>query len=200
MTESGSTSTAAAGGEAFIRLCLERLPSGLILNVGAGVVRQGSPGQMIVDLDLDSNALRGSPQAVAGDARQLPFCSNVFNGALLKDVLEHVQDPIGCLREVRRVATDDAVIIVTVPRDIPRAVWADPTHIRGFSGAAITKALELGGWKILERPRRIGSIPGAGHLPLLFKHSFSILRIPLLGHRLGTNWFVMAIPEPTNGS
>lgn len=78
------------------------------------------------------------------------------------DVLEHLPDPISVLVEIGRVALDDSVLLATVPRAIARAVWDDPTHIRGFTQHALRTALELSGWRPDQPIRRIGSIPGAG--------------------------------------
>lgn len=191
-------STARRGGQAFVELCLRRLPPGRILNVGSGFTTLTSSSQHVVNIDLDTTVVQGNVgRSVAGDAARLPFGSGTFDGAVLKDVLEHVVDPVAVLAEARRVSRPGAYIIVTVPRAIPRAVWADPTHLRGFTRRSICWTLEMGGWRPEGRVDRVGSIPGAGHIPFLLEHNHQILRLPGLGHILGLNWMVVARPIST---
>jgi len=47
----------------------------------------------------------------------LPFSEGAFQRITLLDVLEHVHDQKGLLREVARVLADDGQLIVTVPRE-----------------------------------------------------------------------------------
>ena len=188
---SGPRSTARPGGSSFADLCLAALPHGCVLNLGAGYpatpVRPG-----VIPLDLDPRVLDGSYNGVAADVTCLPFASGVFDGALLKDVLEHVPDPVRALGEVHRVCRPGAVIIVTVPRAVPRAVWADPSHLRGFTAGSLRWTAELSGWEPVGRLDRMGSIPGAGRFPMVLRHAHQILRLPVLGHLLGTNWLMTA--------
>lgn len=128
---------------------------------------------------------------VVGDAESLPFAASTFDGVLLKDVLEHLTDCIGALAETRRVTKPSGRLVVQVPRAVPRAVWDDPTHIRGFTAHALLEAIHLAGWHAIGVPRRIGGFPGAGrfHLEPWLP---TIMRIPLIGHRLGMNWLLAA--------
>lgn len=159
-----------------------------------------SPSQHMFNIDLDASVLQGNEgRSVAGDAAALPFRSDIFDGAILKDVLEHVSDPVVVLCELARVARSGARIIVTVPRAIPRAVWADPTHLRGFTKRSICWTLEMGGWVVDGRIDRVGSIPGAGHVPFLLEHSHQLLRLPGLGHLLGLNWLAAARLQKPHG-
>ena len=161
--------------------------------MGSGVATAAAPNQVVINVDIDEAVIRrGGGLGAAADAARLPFRPGSFHGALLKDVLEHVPDPVEVLDELSRAATRDARIIVTVPRAVPRAVWADPTHLRGFTKRSICRTLEMAGWLPQGRIDRVGSLPGAGRFPLLLEHSHQVLRLPGLGHRLGLNWLVMA--------
>ena len=194
-------STARRGRQTFVELCARRLPPGRILNVGSGFTAVTSPSQRMFNIDLDPSVLQENlGGSAASDAAKLPFPSDTFDGAILKDVLEHVADPVAVLSEMGRVARPDARIVVTVPRAIPRAVWADPTHLRGFTKRSICWTLEMGGWLVDGRIERVGSIPGAGHVPFLLEHSHQILRLPGLGHLLGLNWMAIARPANSHGS
>lgn len=161
--------------------------TGRILNLGAGT-GLSKPGVINVD-----HVAPASPSGtfVIADAGSLPFREGAFGGALLKDVLEHTQEPIAVMAEVHRVVGRRGRASVTVPRALPRAVWDDPTHIRGFTAAALTKLLDLTGWEV-SKPRRLGGFPGASRLGLQ-PHLVSIMRVPVFGHYFGTNWWVNAI-------
>lgn len=194
-------STGRRSQQAFVDLCLRRLPPGRILNVGSGLTALASPSQYVLNIDLDPSVLQGNEGlSVAGDAATLPFRSDTFDGAILKDVLEHVTDPLAALSELARVARPEARIIVTVPRAIPRAVWADPTHLRGFTKRSLCRTLEMSGWLVQGRVERVGSIPGAGHVAFFLEHSHQILRLPGLGHLLGLNWMAVARPHKSRGA
>lgn len=45
----------------------------------------------------------------------LPFAGDTFDGVLCSSVLEYVDDPVVCLRELRRVLKADGLLIVSVP-------------------------------------------------------------------------------------
>lgn len=128
------------------------------------------------------------------DVSALPFRHRSFDAALAKDVLEHVQDPISVLAEIRRAVRVESALLITVPRAVPRAVWGDPTHVRGFTERALRTALELSGWMSDPPMRKMGSIPGAGRLRLT-RHLDTILRIPIFGHWFGTNWMIVTKPS-----
>jgi SAM-dependent methyltransferase len=179
------------GSSEFVQWCLSRLPGHVHLNVGSGYPVDSSSSE-VFSVDHSSSVLVGSDRAVGADAASLPFKASVFDGVLIKDVLEHVVDPIAVLEEVRRVLTADGRVIVTVPRAIPRAVWSDPTHLRGFTRDSLTGCLSSAGFRIVTPPRRCGSVPGAGRLRLSMNHILTICSIPAFGHYLGTNWFVEA--------
>jgi SAM-dependent methyltransferase len=177
--------------QAVVDHLFSRLPGDELLNLGAGSTEFRRPGTLVVGVDLRPRESVGHNPFLVADAARLPFSSGVFVGALLKDIVEHVGSPIDVLREVRRVCRPSARIVVVTPRAIPRAVWDDPTHIRGFTARALTTALEESGWAPVRPPRRIGSLPGAGRLGLV-AHLETILRLPGLGHWFGTNWCVEA--------
>lgn len=161
-----------------------QLPTGRLLNVGAGRPRP-SPAFDVVHVDHVCPSGRSVETFVVCDAGALPFRENAFAGALLKDVVEHVADPLMVFAEARRVAPS---AIVTAPRAIPRAVWSDPTHIRGFTARALQTAARMTGW-VSSTPRRHGSFPGVVRLGLI-SHLEQIMRLPVFGHWFGTNWIV----------
>ena len=175
-----------------VDLLFEQLPPGVVLNLGAGFSGHARSSGTVVNVDHASPPVPGAGEFVIADAGALPFPKAVFEGILMKDVLEHVPDAIAVLSEARRVAAPGARLIVTTPRAIARAVWDDPTHVRGFTARALVSALEMSGWHPLRAPRRLGGLPGAGRLRLE-PYLEQVMRVPALGHWFGTNWIVRAV-------
>jgi SAM-dependent methyltransferase len=171
-------------------LC-SHLADGLILNVGAGAGYDKRDAKKVLGIDLViPETVPSTPFAMA-DATQLPFPDGVFDGAMAKDVIEHTFDPLAILAEVHRVCRPGGSIVLTVPRAIPRAVWDDATHVRGFTSRSLSTALTTTGWEVVRGPARIGGFPGAGRLGLESR-LVELMRIPGFGHWFGTNWFVTA--------
>jgi ubiquinone/menaquinone biosynthesis C-methylase UbiE len=54
-------------------------------------------------------------QFVCADATALPFRAGAFNAVLCRDVLHHLEDRESAIRELRRVAREDAAVWVVEP-------------------------------------------------------------------------------------
>jgi len=83
----------------------------------------------------------------------LPYPDNSFDGAILSEVLEHIDDDVAGLKEIYRVLKPGGVVAITVPNaDYP--FWWDP----------INKTLEF----LFKRPIRHGTFAGiwANHVRL----------------------------------
>lgn len=173
----------------------QRAGGALMLNLGAGSTTVVGDGTASVDVDLIVPRKRPGPMFVVADAERLPFRDDAFDGVVAKDVLEHVVRLHQCLGEIRRVVHVGAKMCVLTPRAVPRAVWADPTHVRGFTAPSLRGVLESTGWRLASPLRRMGSIPGAGRLKLRTSTIESILRIPGLGHYFGFNFVALAEAE-----
>jgi SAM-dependent methyltransferase len=95
----------------------------------------------------DYTGLDGSPEAVGAAARRgrrvlladlrepLPFAEAEFDGVIAKDVLEHLDDPVGTVREIRRVLRPGGRVFASSP-DAQRWVWNDYTHKRPYTRRA----------------------------------------------------------------
>jgi SAM-dependent methyltransferase len=145
-----------------------------------------------VGLDMDFLALKEAGRRVvqADLAESIPLRSATFDGVLAKDILEHLPEPARFMNEIARVSSPGARLVITTPRAIPRAVWDDYTHMRGFTRPALERLLAATGWTEI-RIRRYGAVPIAGRLGLV-RFIPALLRFPGIGHYFGTNWLVTA--------
>ena len=111
--------------------------SGRLLDLGSGdgaSCSVANPATVAVTMvDVQAEALRrarardGGDQVVRGDGSTLPFADQTFDGALLNDVVEHLEDPVRVLREVHRVLRPGALVrLLTVHPYALRNVRTDP--------------------------------------------------------------------------
>ncbi len=107
----------------------------------------------------DYTGIDGSPAAVEAAAaagrhvllgdvdERLPFGDDTFDGAILKDLLEHVRDPVAVVTEVRRVLVPGGRVFASSP-DAQRWVWDDYTHRRPFTRKAFRLLFADQGWDV----------------------------------------------------
>ena len=107
----------------------------------------------------DYTGIDGSPAAVEeatrhgrdvrlGDVDQpLPFPDASFDGVVLKDLLEHVSDPVAVVAEAHRVLRPSGRVFASSP-DAQRWVWDDYTHRRPFTRKAFRLLFRDGGFTV----------------------------------------------------
>src|SRR5918997_3275056 len=150
-----------------------------------------------------------SPEAVAAAAERgrkviladvdapLPFDDGTFGGAVLKDLLEHVRDPVAVVREVRRVVAPGGRVFASSP-DAQRWVWDDYTHRRPFTRKAFRLLFADQGWNV-EQVGYESVMPGtsivAGRTP------GNRRPFPLTGLAFWRSnvWLTATAPEPAGG-
>ena len=156
-----------------------------VLDVGAGagrhsfeVLRRGAHAAAV---DLDDASLKDVAALVAGlydsgeiardaagaiaiqgSALDLPFPDSSFDRAIASEVLEHIPDDNGALRELARVVKPGGFLAVTVPRWFPELVnWAlsdeyhAPAavggHIRIYREGVLRDRMETAGFDVFDR-------------------------------------------------
>ena len=143
----------------LLRLLLDAGPGPRVLNAGAG---QGTFSQRLERLGFDVTSTDLSPTAVEllrtrtrGPAHEaalesLPFEDAAFDAAVLGEVLEHVDDDAGGLREVARVLRPGGAVAISVPRN---PAWFGASdrwagHVRRYTRDALTAAVAEGGLEL----------------------------------------------------
>lgn len=101
----------------------QRLGRSPILDVGAA---QGFFGQLLHGTNLTIDAIepndywaeRARPyyrQVFASTVEEAALPDRTYQMIVCADVLEHTVDPVGVIQQLRRVATDDALFIISLP-------------------------------------------------------------------------------------
>ena len=115
-------------------------PSTRLLDVGCGTgwLAAHFPDYVGVDGSHDAVAAataKGRDVRLADVDEPLPFPDASFGGVVLKDLLEHVGDPVAVVGEVRRVLAPGGRVFASSP-DAQKWVWDDYTHRRPFTRKA----------------------------------------------------------------
>lgn len=169
-----------------------------VLDVGCGTGELGrfSPvGVEVHGVDADPGAVERAQRferAVCLDLETapLPYADESFDAVLAKDVLEHLRDPGEVVRELHRVLRPEGVLIASVVMARPRRVWADYTHVRGFTKSSARLLLEDGGFAV-EAVWPMGGVPLSNRLRFMGLVPY-LLRLPLLSQLFASSWELRA--------
>jgi SAM-dependent methyltransferase len=132
-----------------------------VLDVGAGrgsfVTEARRRGFDACGLDIDTGAPKiwrqsGVP-GVVGDGALTPFVAGSFDVVRMKEVIEHVQNPLALIVEARRLLRPGGLFIAHVPSQYSQFYpianfWDDYTHVRPFSRFALTRLIADGGLQL----------------------------------------------------
>lgn len=92
------------------------------------------------------------PNFIQADAANLPFENDVFDYAVLNEILEHVDDPVRVLNEAKRVAS---VVVICVPNEYDWAKNRNPFssqsgHKRFYNDQMLADLFKEANFKVLE--------------------------------------------------
>lgn len=126
-----------------------------VLDIGAG---DGKITSMIgaIGVDDDKEGVRLAQEkgvnVILGDAYHLPFYENQFDAVFMGDVLEHMEFPLRCVKEVARVCKGYFYCVTPI-----KGMQNDPFHYNEFTPQELKYLVETVGFKlegeILEVPR-----------------------------------------------
>jgi SAM-dependent methyltransferase len=138
---------------------LELPPGARILDAGCGsgrnMVDLAAVGTVTgVELSETSVALareRAAGEVIAGSVLEMPFADGSFDLAVSLDVIEHLEDDLGALRELRRTVVPGGTLLVTVPAY--SWLWSGHDeinhHHRRYTRRSLQRVAELAGWRQL---------------------------------------------------
>jgi SAM-dependent methyltransferase len=93
---------------------------------------------------------RGVGEVVEGSVLETGFADDSFDLAACLDVIEHLEDDVGALRELRRVVAPGGPLLVTVPAY--QWLWSGHDeinhHHRRYTRRSLMSVAEQAGWKL----------------------------------------------------
>jgi SAM-dependent methyltransferase len=102
---------------------------------------------------------RAAGEVLEGSVMDMPFEHASFDLAVSLDVIEHLQDDVDALRELRRVTKPGAALLVTVPAY--QWLWSGHDevnhHHRRYNRRTLLAAAESAGWRV-ERSTHFNSL------------------------------------------
>ncbi len=135
-----------------------RLPArARILDAGCGsgrnmveLARHGTvTGVELADASVSLARERGAGEVIAGSVLEMPFEADSFDLAASLDVIEHLEDDLTALRELRRVVAPGGSLLVTVPAY--QWLWSGHDeinhHFRRYTRRSLQRAGEQAGWQ-----------------------------------------------------
>ncbi len=124
-----------------------------VLNVGAGTGSYEPPGRDVTAVEpsavMRAQRPAGAAPCVTATAESLPFEDQSFDAAMAISTIDHWQDPIAGLREMRRVAR--RVVVLTHDPGDPGLFWLNRDYLPEFAD------LLVGRPSLTELARAIGA-------------------------------------------
>ena len=128
-----------------------------ILDAGCGsgrnmleLARRGTvSGVEVSDTSAELARERHAGEVISGSVVQMPFASESFDLAVCLDVLEHLEDDLAAMQELRRVVAPDGSLLVTVPAY--QWLWSGHDevnhHRRRYTQRSLRSVAEKAGWR-----------------------------------------------------
>jgi SAM-dependent methyltransferase len=137
-------------------MVIRQAPKGRVLDVGSGdgylSGRLGEICREVVGLEYEPSGValartmlegRANVSVQQGDSYALPFPDASFDGVVMADVIEHLEDPDQAVAEMARVVADDGVVLVTTPHWRSDRVW-DERHIMEYTAEQLRDRMLAG--------------------------------------------------------
>jgi SAM-dependent methyltransferase len=134
------------------------LPAGArILDAGCGsgrnmveIAHLGTvTGVELSETSVEIARSRNAGEVIAGSVMEMPLADDSFDLAVSFDVIEHLEDDVGALRELRRTVAPGGALLVTVPAY--QWLWSGHDeinhHERRYTRRTLQRAAEQAGWK-----------------------------------------------------
>lgn len=149
-----------SGRRAIVRGAVESLglPTGArILDAGCGsgrnmveLARFGTVyGIDIAPYSVRQARSRGLQNVTQGSLTDLPYDDDTFDLITSLDVIEHIEDDVAVLRELRRVAKPGAALLLTVPAY--QSLWSSHDvvnhHQRRYTKRTLLASTDAAGWR-----------------------------------------------------
>lgn len=137
----------------------------------------------------------------AGDVYELPYQSQSFHHIIVSEVLEHLDNPIKALHEIRRVLKPNGFVAISVPykEKISYQICIHcnkptPTnaHLHSFDTSKLKQLASQAGFKPQKVIKICNKIPNRLHINILFK------KIPFSLWRIYDGFFNVIIDKPTS--
>jgi SAM-dependent methyltransferase len=94
---------------------------------------------------------RGLKTVVLSPVEELPFGCGTFDVVTALDVLEHTDDDLACLREIRRVSKQQGLVLITVPAY--GFLWSEHDealkHRRRYTAHELRNKLAVSGFNVV---------------------------------------------------
>jgi SAM-dependent methyltransferase len=149
------------GRRRVLERAIERLglpPNASILDAGCGsgrnmveLARHGNvTGVELSDTSVRVARERNVGEVLEGSVMEMPFDESSFDLTVSLDVIEHLEDDVGALRELRRVTKPGGALLVTVPAY--QWLWSGHDeinhHHRRYNRRTLLAAADSAGWHV----------------------------------------------------
>jgi SAM-dependent methyltransferase len=143
---------------------LENVMDGLALPSRARILDAGcGSGRNMIDLarrgpvtgvelstpSVEKARERGCGEVIQGSVLDMPFADGSFDFAVSLDVIEHLEDDLGALRELRRTVAPGGALLLTVPAY--QWLWSGHDeinhHQRRYTQRSLKAVAEQAGWQ-----------------------------------------------------
>ncbi len=92
---------------------------------------------------------RGAGEVIEGSVLEMPFAADSFELAASLDVIEHLEDDLAALRELRRVVAPGGALLITVPAY--QWLWSGHDeinhHHRRYTRRTLQRVAQQAGWE-----------------------------------------------------